>query len=670
MSEFLTYRLPDSFIEDYKHRSVNWGYAIGAGNSGSEINFIDKYSARKEDGSKERWYEVVRRCVEGSFSIHVDHCAKQGISVDWDWVQDRAIDMYERMFEMKWMPPGRGLQFMGTHLVNGLGLSDALYNCSFVSTKDVGKTMTYDKPFTQIMIELFMGIGTGFDTDGAGKIPVLGSDASSSYIVPDTREGWVESVRRLLVCFFYGEPEPEFDYTQIRPKGALISTFGGVCPGYKPLERIHQELTEILNGYVGGYLDSRGIVDVVNIIGRGVVSGGQRRSAQIALGDYEDEDFVTLKDWNLPENEKRMGPNGWGNLSNNSTRAVADGHYPTIVESIIVNGEPGMVYPELAQNYGRIIDGPQQIKDSAIGPNPCGEIFLESFEKCNLADVYPGNHTSVDDYVKSCEAALLYTKSVTLLATSWDDVNEIIEKNRRIGISNNGVTEFMETSMYGGDLETWVDKGYRTIKAFDHELSSRLNVSKSVRLTAEKPNGNTSVVAGVTPGVHWPVASGFFVRRMQYSVNNPLVPQLEAAGYPVEPYGMDPDNTVVISFPMEGAVMRSEREVSLREKAELAATMQRVWADNMVSCTLSFLPEEAEQVSEIIRDFGGKTMKSMAFYPMMDEVTYAQQPYEKVTRETWEAMREAIKPIDLEAVYAKGDQFSPESYCANDSCVL
>lgn len=143
MSDFLSFHLPEEFLEEFKSRTPEWGFPIGGGNSLAELTFITKYSRLKEDGSKERWWEVCRRCIEGYYSILKDHCLANRTPWNDHKAQRSARDAYERMFTFKWMPPGRGLWMMGTDFVNGQGNSAALQNCAFVSTEKLS-THSYD----------------------------------------------------------------------------------------------------------------------------------------------------------------------------------------------------------------------------------------------------------------------------------------------------------------------------------------------------------------------------------------------------------------------------------------------------------------------------------------------------------------------------------------------
>ena len=167
--EFLSFKLSDDFVNRYSSREVPWGMGVGAGNMLSELTYVSKYSRLKEDGTKERWHEVCRRCIEGMFSIQKDDCVHSRISWNANKAQRSAEDAYDRMFNFKWMPPGRGLEFMGTSLVNRERNSAPLQNCAMLSTEHIG-VRNPTAPFTRLMEMSMYGIGCGFDTKGAGKL--------------------------------------------------------------------------------------------------------------------------------------------------------------------------------------------------------------------------------------------------------------------------------------------------------------------------------------------------------------------------------------------------------------------------------------------------------------------------------------------------------------------
>lgn len=663
MNEWLSYQLKNEFVNQYRDRNPKWGFPMGAGNSLGEHAFLTKYSRRKPDGTRERFYECLERVINGMYSIQKDHALQYKLPWNEETAHRSAQEAYERAFTGKWSPPGRGLWVMGTELVNGRHDSSPLQNCAFISTEH----LTDDPilPFTRLMSMSMMGVGVGFDTLGAGKVTIHNPKNTYPHVIPDSREGWCDSVGCLLRSFFTGGRTPSFDYSKIRPAGAPIKTFGGVASGPAPLKKLHRQLWNLLMYREGEVLTSTDIVDIMNMAGKCVVSANVRRSAEIALGDPFDHEFLNLKNWTV--NPDRMGIDGWGHLSNNSVIATSGRDYSHLAESIKLNGEPGLYWLDVAQNYGRLVD-PEDAKEYRTkGINPCGEQPLEHMELCTLVETFPTNCYDMRDYLRTLKFAYLYSKSVTLLMTQWPETNEVMIRNRRIGASMTGIAQFSETHGWH-ELRRWQDSGYQEIRKWDRIYSEWLGVRESIRVTTVKPSGTVSLLHGVTPGAHWPKERGYYVRTVREMKDSPLAKAMYEAGYQVEPSVVDPDTTVVISFPVEGPEVRAEREVSVWEKASLAATCQRWWSDNAVSVTLTFNEDEADQVPAVLRAFDGQ-LKSVSFLPSQEGV-YAQAPYQRVTKEHWDRLRENVKPIDWDSLYGSTGlpEAEGESYCSNDVC--
>lgn len=675
-TDFLSFKLSDDFVASYAARQVDWGFPIHDGLSLGELTYISKYSRIKEDGTKERWHETCRRVIEGMFSIQKDWCKAQRTPWNDHKAQRAAKDAYERMFTFKWTPPGRGMWAMGTYMVHGLQNSAALYNCAFLTTAKLSAHSKYEAvwPFSRLMEMSMWGIGVGFDTKGAGNITLHDPTGEAEvWVVGDTREAWAESIGRLLVSYFLPNQRPvKFDYSEVRPAGSELKTFGGRASGPGPLIELHEIVSELLSGRDGELLTSRDIVDIMNLIGKAVVAGGARRSAELALGDIDDLDYINLKNWELEKNARRTGGDGWAWMSNNSVFVDVDTDLSNIIESVKVNGEPGIVWQDTMREYGRIAD-PKDYKDmKAAGVNPCAEITLEGGgELCCLAETYINNHDDLDDYLATCKVAMLYAKTVTLLPTPWPETNEIMVRNRRIGVSMTGTAQFADAQ--GWDtLRTWQDTGFHYIIEKDEQYSEWLGVRVSIRHTTSKPAGSTSLLAGCAPGVHWPTFAGLFLRRMRFSIMDPLVDIIKAAGYKVEPDAGDPKSTVVAEFPVDGLDMRSEREVSVWEKAELAAFTSRWWADNAVSVTVTFKPDEAEQIAPILRSKAGQ-FKTISFLPLSDDGdVYPQAPFGWISEKDASKLRKKLKTVDLAAIYDGGEaaDAAAEKFCTTDACEI
>jgi hypothetical protein len=486
------FRLSDSFIEPYRDKEVPWG-PLGY------VTFKRTYARRLSEfspGTKgtEEWYQTCRRVIEGMFTMQKKHVVSLGTPWDDARAQRTAKEAYDRLFHLKWTPPGRGLWMMGTKFIEER-TGAALFNCAFRSTKDLDTKGGY--VFGWIMDALMVGIGVGFDTKGAETMVIKEPQWSEAvFTVPDSREGWVDSVTVLLDGYLRGGVIPKFDYSEIRPAGALINGFGGTSSGSEPLERLHDDLRGLYNSRVGEKISSTDIVDTENLIGKCVVAGNVRRSAALAIGEYNDHNYLTMKN-----DEKKLYSHRWG--SNNSFHAVVGMDYAWHALQSQNNGEPGYIWLDNARTRGRFKDAPRTDDLKVAGFNPCVEQQLEDAELCCLVETFPAKHEDYEDFKRTLKIAYLYGKTVTLVNTHWAETNAIMLKNRRIGLSQSGVVQAFNKFGRRQVLD-WCDGGYDYVRELDENYSDWLCVPRSVRMTSIKPSGTVSLLNGSTPGVHFP----------------------------------------------------------------------------------------------------------------------------------------------------------------------
>jgi adenosylcobalamin-dependent ribonucleoside-triphosphate reductase len=674
MSESVfSFRLSEDFVNKYQTIPAPFGFSDAGSNSLGEVTFIRTYSRVKEDGTKERWHEVCRRVIEGMYSVQKNHAKDNRLPWNDNKAQKSAQEAFQRMFELKWTPPGRGLWAFGTPMTMEKRNSASLQNCAMVSTRDIDRNDP-GALFAWVMDALMLGIGVGFDTLGQDKQMSIyaPSEPASTYEIPDTREGWVESVRLLINSFLRAnQPIQEFTYDLIRPLGAPIKGFGGVASGPAPLIDLHTRIRNVIGSRAGEALDSRAIVDLVNLIGTCVVSGNVRRSATLALGVPQDEGFINLKNPEVFPERNSYDPEkpGWAWMSNNSIAAEIGTKYEDYVNLIADNGEPGFIWLDVARNYGRLADAPDYKDARVMGFNPCAEQPLESYELCTLVEVHLNRHESKEDFLKTLKFAYLYGKTVTLMPTHWQQTNGIMQRNRRIGTSLTGIASFADT--YGlPTTREWMDEGYNKIRHYDHQYSEWLCVRESVRVTTVKPSGSVSLLSGATPGVHWGPGGEFYLRAIRFGNTDPMLHLFKAAGYKIEA-DLVSANTSVVYFPVASGHKRAEKQVSLFEKIGLAATAQKYWSDNGVSVTLSFdKEEETKFIAPALNMYEGQ-LKAVSFLPMGNK-TYPQQPYTEITREEYNSYVGKIGKIDWSAIYDGNDNLDAESekYCSTDACEI
>lgn len=681
-----------SLLDDTKNDINNLTPKFGFNGLG-EVVFRRTYSRDNES-----WNDVVVRVVEGVMSIHKEHFTRASLEWNDDEWQPFAKEMALSLFHMEWLPPGRGLWMMGTQFTYDRG-STALNNCSATDTKN---DLVHSAEWT--MDCLMNGVGVGFSTHWRGSASVPNKEDYETFIIPDSREGWVQSLIKLLCSYIdspkYGKNKfPKFDYSQIREKGLPIKGFGGSASGPEPLQKMHERIEGYLDAFCAGKLEttattykqvgdewkpeevevsknyghSRLVADIFNSIGACVVAGNVRRSAEIALGDVEDQEFINLKNYEL--NPER-GEIGW--MSNNSVVLRADQDYedfsyiPDIAKRIVDNGEPGMINLYNIQKYARY--GKEKHDDASL-VNPCAEISLENFELCNLAEVFPPRCKNKTDFYKALKFATFYASTVSLLPTHRPETNAIIAKNRRIGVSISGIAQWasgqciVEPHEWGEmnytKMTTYLRQGYKIVKDYNAEFAKMAGVPAAVRVTTVKPSGSISLLAGVTPGVHYPV-SRYAIRRMRIGKDSPLVPSLVKAGIPHEDDTYS-DNTLVFSFAIDHGNVRPCEQVSPWEQFSVVAMLQRCYADNCVSATIYFDKEkDAPDVEKMLAMYI-PILKSVSMLPHSGH-GYAQAPYEPIDEEKYIALKDSYTLPKFDKV--SGNVPVGSKFCSGDTCEL
>lgn len=690
------------FKEKLKTQKVEWGFG-----GLSAFTFYRTYARQTESGKLESWPDCVIRVIEGMFSIIKTH----SITSEHTWNEKRAHKLAEeaaqRLFEFKWTPPGRGLWMMGTPFVWEKG-GACLNNCGFVSTEDIDAEMS--KPFAFLMDMSMVGVGVGFDTKGAGKIAAYVPEGDIEVItVEDSREGWVELISCLIDSYLEEGSNPVVpDVSLVRAYGKPIVGFGGVASGPEPLVQGFNGIKDILEKRAlssDPLLTSTDITDIMNIIGKIVVAGNVRRTAEIAFAEPEDKDFAEMKNWmkfpvetggaappeleeinkqdyddyNAWKRQKEIAEKyseypwaykfgGWRWASNNSIFAQVGMDYTEVSESVAINGEPGFAWLDNMRAYGRMKD-PADFKDYRVkGGNPCLEQSLEPYELCCLVETFPSKHEDYWDYQRTLKFAYLYAKAVTLVPTHWRETNDVIKRNRRIGTSQSGIQEAMLKVGRRKYLDEYCDRAYNYINYLDEKYSEWLGIPLSIKKTSVKPSGTVSLVAGALPGIHYAESDAYY-RLVRIANTSPLIQLLKDAGYRIEAAISDPLKTSVIYFPVlheQGTI--SKNDVSIWEQFANAVDLQHYWADNQVSITITFAEHEKSQIARALSCFDGR-LKGVSLLPISDH-GYAQAPYTQASREEITAYAASLKDIDFSALTDEGENADANKFCDSSGCEI
>ncbi len=676
--------LSDDFLAPYKTKTPPWG-PLGW------VTYKRTYARwLSNEGRTEQWWETIRRVVEGNLSI---------VPNDPTATKDEAEALYDAFFNMYVLPPGRGLWMMGTDVAKRSG--ESLFNCwacnvvpqAYLEGGPVKPSTSF--VFMADMSMLGGGVGFNISKESVAKFEPVSKKVSiyitcdpkhanvreldaetiptdkSSFVyvrVADTRRGWTDAIRYTIDAAWKQDdydPVIVFDVSDVRKAGARIKGFGGTAAGPGPLVKCLRSLNEILNARVGQNLRPIDALDMMNVIGKCVVSGNVRRSAQIAVGDIDDRDFREAK-----LDEEALMDRRWA--SNNSVLISDDSDLSEVVKTLAQNGEPGLVNLERGRNYGRYVDGFNPEADPHVsGVNPCSEIFLENMEPCNLVELFPSRILESGGNASEFAAlALRYAKRVTFSKMSWDQSAKVIARNRRVGVSISGWDDFK--LMYSGDSNAYLDALYLSVRAADAAFSDQLGCSMSIKTTTNKPSGSISNLPGVSHGRHRRY-SKWYVRRIRMASTDPLVEVLTDAGFPIESDLYVP-NTEVVSFPVESPTAHlpgfvSAGEDTIEAQFEDQWDLQTWWADNSVSSTITFHPHEVDKIEGLLKQY---PFKSTSLLPYSGH-GYEQAPFEPISEERYRELMGQIRfwPSEEHMDKERRDmELLSDDECAGGACPI
>lgn len=516
-----------------------------------------------------------------------------------------------------------------------------------------------------------LGCGVGFNIqrEYVYKLPKVLEDfeaptrsdvASADFIVPDTRSGWVKLLEYTLRAGFdrTAGAKRTFTYSAqlIRCAGAPIKGFGGTASGPEILCSGISSIAAVLESRRGKQLRPIDCLDIFNIIGAIVVAGNVRRSAQIAIGDQDDFQYLRSKRWDL------------GNIPNwrsNSNNSVVCNDFDLLPDEIwkgyMGNGEPfGLINLKLARACGRT--GETQYRDrEVIGFNPCAEQSLANYETCCLAEIFLPNIRDSGELLDV--ATLLYRvcKHSLNLPCHNKETEEIVHKNQRMGI---GITGYLQAT---DEQRGWLKDTYERLREFDREYSDAKGFPRSIKLTTIKPSGTLSLLPGTTSGCH-PAFARHLIRRIRLASDSPLVNVIREHGYQVEPVrnydGTDDRSTVVAEFPFsypEGTTVAEE--MSAIDQLEVVRKLQAEWSDNAVSCTIYYKKEELPEIKDYLSKHYNKNFKSLSFL-LHSEHGFQQAPLEAITKEQYDKLVAKTRLITGVA----SAEFDSEDECSSGVC--
>jgi len=547
----------------------------------------------------------------------------------------------------------RSLQFAGAAIKQ---TPSRIYNCAYLPIDDY-------RAFSEVMFLLLGGTGVGYSVQRhhVESLPSITKPTKRRrYLVGDSIEGWADCIKMLMKAYFCGRPEPEFDFTGIRPKGALLITSGGKAPGAEPLKDCVHNIKRILDRKENGeQLSTLEVHDIVCWIADAVLSGGIRRSATISLFSIDDQEMLQCKfgDWWETEPQRARANNSAVVVRHRVRKKDFFAIWEKVKESGA--GEPGVYFTN----------------DSEWGTNPCAEIALRPFQFCNLCEINVSDVETQQDLNDRVVAATL----IGTLQTAYTNFHYLrdvwrrtTEKDALLGV---GMTGIGSGKVQRLDLEAASQLAVETNKYYAKEIG----VNAAARITTVKPSGTTSCVLGTASGVHaW--HNDYYIRRIRVGKNEAIYTYLTIR-HPelVEDDFFKPETQAVISIPQRApadGILRHETSIELLERVRdiynrwiVPGHIQGNNTHN-VSCTVSVREEEWEKVGKWMWE-NREYYNGISVLPYFGG-SYKQAPFEDIDKETFEGMITNLKEIDLSNVVEIVDNtnLTGELACAGGACEL
>ena len=610
----------------------------------SKITVYMKYAKYiPELKRRESWEELVTR----NMNMHIKRYPE---------LKDSIVDNYQFVYDKKILPSMRSLQFGGKPIEIS---PNRVYNCAYLPIDSVDS-------FSEIMFLLLGGTGVGYSVQQhhVKQLPLVNKPylkRKRRYLIGDSIEGWADAIKVLMKSYLNGKSSRiEFDYSDIRAKGAQLVTSGGKAPGPQPLKECILKVTGILDHKEDGEkLSSLEVHDIVCFIADAVLAGGIRRAALISLFSADDQEMISCKTGNWWENNPQRG------RSNNSAclmrHKITKEFFMELWKRVELSksGEPGIYLNN----------------DKDWGTNPCCEIALRPYQFCNLCEVNASDIESQDDLNARVKAAAF----IGTLQAGYTDFHylreiwkETTEKDALIGISMTGIGS---GRVLGYDME----KAAAVVKRENSRVAKLIGINKAARCTTVKPAGTTSLALGTSSGIHaW--HNKYYIRRMRVGKNESIYKYL-FQNHPslLEDDYFRPHDTAVISIPQKspsGSILRTESPFALLERIKkiskewIAPGHRKGSNTHNVSATISLKDNEWDDAGEWMWE-NREHYNGLSVLPY-DGGSYIQAPFEDISASKYSEMLKSLEEIELTNIVENDDEtdLAGELACAGGSCEI
>ena len=601
-----------------------------------------------EENRRETWEETVDRMVNYLSSKN------KGLTKEFKEIREAVLNL-------EIMPSMRLMMSAGEACERD---NIAAYNCSYLA-------MNNKRAFSEALYILMNGTGVGFSCERQEisklpSIPETISNCDDVIVVGDSKLGWAKSFKKLLSSLWEGDI-PTIDYSQVRPAGARLKTFGGRASGPEPLKRLFDFVIETFKHAQGRKLTSIEVHDITCMIGEIVVVGGVRRSALISLSNLTDKRM----------REAKMG--AWYNdfayrgLANNSVAYTERPDMETFMDEWVSlvkskSGERG-IFNRVAAQVQAEKQGRE--KDLNYGTNPCSEIILRDKQFCNLTEVVVRANDTKETLTRKVQlATILGTLQSNLtnfqfLSAEW---TKNTKEERLLGVSLTGIMDAKITSNPDPIfLEELKNEANKTNKKY----AKMLDIEPSKSITCVKPSGTVSQLVDSASGIHTR-HSPYYIRTIRMDKKDSIYEFLKDKGVQVEDEQFRPDSTAVFSFPIKapsGAITRDDKNAI--EQLENWLVYQRHWCNHKPSVTISVKDDEWMDVGAWVWKYFDE-ISGISFLPHSDH-SYVQAPYQECTKEEYQALLKKT-PKDVDWLSFKEEEDNTEGSqtlaCTGNACEI
>jgi ribonucleoside-diphosphate reductase alpha chain len=610
---------------------------------------------------RENWDETVHRYV-GFFSERIPKADREQIS----------NEIEKAILSMDVMPSMRAMMTAGPALEKD---NAAGYNCSYIAVDD-------PRAFDEAMYLSMCGTGVGFSVERqyVNAMPTIAEKffpVDTCIKVKDSKVGWASGLRQLIQLLYSGDI-PKWDFSAIRPAGALLKTMGGRASGPEPLERLFRFAIELFKKAAGRKLNSIECHDLMCMIGDVVVVGGVRRSAMLSLSNLSDDRMRNAKNGQWWD-EKAPGGAPWRRLANNSVAytekpdpEIFIKEFLTLIES--KSGERGIFNRVAAVNSAKKT-GRRKWEGIEFGTNPCGEINLRPKGFCNLSEVVIRPHDTKATIKRKIRIATI-VGCLQATLTDFRYLRKEWQKNAEeeclLGVSLTGIMDNPLTYTNGSELAAMLDEFREYTIAVAKEWSDKLGINMPAAITCVKPSGTVSQLVNCSPGIHTRFAH-WIMRGTQEDRKSPVNTFLRSLGWPSEPEINKPNDSDVFYFALESPTASQTRnDLTALEQLEIYKTYKLHWTEHNPSCTIYVKESEWTCVLDwCFRNFD--LIGGVSFLPF-DNGIYRQAPYTEISEKEYLSLKGKQPVIDWSRLpdFEKEDMTTgaKELACSAGSCEL